>query len=114
MEEENVLCAASAYDKKFYLNDRFDKLPGNVKDELKVMCVLFTEDVGGIIIMKFDDEGNLLVKTEADEGDLLFDDIGASLKIRNMQREHEETFRMLEMYYKVFFLGEKPEDAAKE
>ena len=114
MEEDNILCAASAYDKKFYLNDKFSKLPANVKDELKIMCVLFTEDVGGIIIIKFDEKGNLYIKTEADEGDLLFDDIGASLKVGAMQREHEETFRMLEMYYKVFFLGEDPKCAARE
>lgn len=110
MEEENVLCAASAYDKKFYLNEKFDKLPANVRDELKIICVLFTEDVGGIIIMEFDEDGNLMIKTEAEEGDLLYDEIGASLKIRNVQREHEDTFRMLEMYYRVFFLGQKPEE----
>lgn len=114
MEEENVLCAASAYDKKFYLNDKYDKLPSDVKDELKVICVLFTESAGGIIIMEFDDDGSLLIKTEADEGDLLYDEIGASLEVRRIQREYEETFKMLEMYYRVFFLGQKPEDAAAE
>lgn len=108
MEKDyEVLCAASAYDKKFYLNEAFSGLPDAIKDELKIACVIFTEDIGGIIIFEFDEEGNLLIRTEADEGDLLYDEIGAGLKIRQLQKEKEETFSTLEMYYKVFFLGEE-------
>ena len=40
--EEVVLCGASAYNKKFYLNQDFKGLPDSIKDELKIMCVLFT------------------------------------------------------------------------
>ena len=40
------------------------------------MCVLFTEEVGGILSLEFDESGTLLFKTEADEGDILYDDIG--------------------------------------
>ena len=40
--EEVVLCGASAYNKKFYLNQDFRGLPDSIKDELKIMCVLFT------------------------------------------------------------------------
>ncbi len=111
MEQENeVLCASSAYDKKYYLNEAFNQLPDTIKDELKIMAVLFTEDVGGIFIIEFDEKGNLLLRTEADEGDLLYDDIGAALKVRKLQMEKEETFETLELYYKVFFLGEEIEE----
>ena len=109
--DNQVLCAASAYDKKFYLDEAFDRLPGHIKDELKIMAVLFTEDVGGIFIMEFDEDGTLILKTEADEGDLLYDEIGAALKIRSLQRDKEELFRSLEMYYKVFILGEKIQES---
>ena len=34
MDEEVVLCAASAYEEKFYLNPEFDALPESVKQEL--------------------------------------------------------------------------------
>ena len=37
--EEVVLCGASAYNKKFYLNQDFKGLPDSIKDELKIMCV---------------------------------------------------------------------------
>ena len=49
----------------------------------------------------------LQIITEADEGDLLYDDIGCGLKIRQMQMEKRDLLESLEMYYKVFVLGEE-------
>ena len=46
MEEEVVLCAASAYEQKFYLNPQFESLPEAVRQELQIMCVLYTEEIG--------------------------------------------------------------------
>ena len=77
MEQDKVvLCAASAYEQKYYLNEAFGSLPSQIQDELKIMCVLFTEDVGGIITLAFDEDGNLLLEVSADPGDLLYDEIG--------------------------------------
>lgn len=59
-DEEVILCASSAYDKKFYLNEEFSKLPDEIKDDLKIMCVLFTEEVGGILKLVFDEGGTLM------------------------------------------------------
>ncbi len=103
--EEVVLCGASAYNKKYYLNEDFKGLPAAVRDELKIMCVLFTEDIGGIFELVFDENGNLQFKTSCDEGDLLYDDIGCGLKIKELQRTKEELLRSLEMYYKVLYMG---------
>ena len=33
--------------KKYYLNPDFEQLPDDVKNELKIMCVLYVHDVGG-------------------------------------------------------------------
>lgn len=108
MQDKNeVLCAASAYDRKYYVNEIFDGLPEKILEELNIMCVLFTEDVGGILILEFDENGTLLLKTEADEGDLLYDEIGATLQVKRLQSEKKDFFASLEMYYKVFLLGEK-------
>ena len=64
-QERVVLCGASAYEQKYYLNEDFRSLPGQIQDELKVMCVLFTEDVGGILTLVFDQEGTLLLEVSA-------------------------------------------------
>ena len=55
-DENVVLCVSNSYEKKYYFNPDFDKLPDDVKNELKIMCVLFTEEVGGILDMEFDEE----------------------------------------------------------
>jgi hypothetical protein len=98
-----VLCTASRYVQKFYINPDFEGLPGQVKDELKAMCVLFTEEVGGIIILYFDEEGNLNIKTEAEEDDLLYDEIGSGLMVRRLINTKRELFEQLEQYYEAFF-----------
>ena len=103
--EEVVLCGASAYNKKFYLNEDFKGLPEQIKNELKIMCVLFTEEVGGILDMEFDEEGNLLFKSSADEGDLLYDEIACGMLVKKYQYEKRELLESLEMFFKVFFLG---------
>ena len=105
-DEEVVLCASSAYEKKFYLNEEFSRLPEDIKNELKIMCVLFTEEVGGTLELVFDEEGNLLFRTDADENDLLYDDIACGMLIKKMQYEKRELLESLEMFYRVFFLGD--------
>ena len=104
--DNEVLCAASAYERKFYLNENFETLPKDIKDELKIMCVLFTEEVGGILTLEYDENGTLLFKTESDEGDLLYDDIACGMLIKKLQYEKRDMLESLEMFYKVFFLGE--------
>ena len=103
MKQENVvLCGASAYTEKFYLNEDFSSLPESIKDELKILCVLYTNDVGGVLTLEFDEEGTLQFRTEAEENDFSYDEIGSVLKIRQIQREKAELLESLEMYYKVF------------
>ena len=100
-----VLCAANAYQQKYYLNPDFAGLPDAVKAELQAMCVLYTEDVGGIFTLGYDEDGNLKMQVTSMEGDPFFDDIGSRLKIGQLQREKEELFTALEQYYKVFVIG---------
>ena len=43
MSKEVVLCVSNAYQKKYYLNENFNGLPQTIRDELKIMCVLYTD-----------------------------------------------------------------------
>lgn len=103
-----VLCVSNAYEKKYYLNEDFEALPKGIKDELKIMCVLYTEDVGGVLSLVFEEDGTLVFDVNADEGDLLYDEIGSILLIKKLQEEKKELLESLELYYKVFFMGEDP------
>ncbi len=106
-EEGMVLCASSAYEKKYYLNENFETLPLRVRQELQIMCVLFTENVGGVLTLFFDEEGSLQIHVTCDEGDLLFDEIGSVLEVKRLQEEKKDLLEALETYYRVFFLGEE-------
>lgn len=111
MYEENVtLCGASSYEKKYYFNEDFNALPDGVKDELHIMCVLYTEEIGGVLTLEFDEKGNLEFRVEALEADAMFDEIGSALRIKQLRREKAELLNSLELYYKVFFLGEEAEE----
>ena len=81
-DENVVLCVSNSYEKKYYFNPDFDKLPDDVKNELKIMCVLFTEEVGG-----------------------LYDEIACGMLVKKYQYEKRELLESLEMFFKVFFLG---------
>ena len=76
MDGNRVLCGANVYTQKYYFNEKFSMLPEDVRDELQALCVLYVEDVGGIMLLEFDAEGNLLIRVESEEGDLSFDEIG--------------------------------------
>ena len=114
MDEEMVLCAASSYEQKYYLNPEFESLPEAVKQELQIMCVLYTADVGGVLLLVFDENGNLELKVEHNEGDFSFDEIGSVLKIKELQNTKEELFKSLEMFYKVLYIGEEMDEETEE
>ena len=107
MYQENiVLCGASAYEQKYYFNNDFETLPEKIKEELQILCVLFTEENGGILTLEFDEEGNLTFRTQALEADARYDEIGSALRIKKIRDEKRDLLESLEMYFRVFFLGE--------
>lgn len=99
MDKMKIMCGANSYEKKFYLDPEFEALPQPVKDELKIMCVSFVQDVGGIFLLQFDDDGNLQMIVTQNDDDFAFDEIGCEMKIRQFQTEKEELFRQIETYY---------------
>lgn len=115
-EQDNrmVLCGASKYTKKFYINPEFENLPDPIKRELKIMCVLFTEDIGGALELLFSKDGDVEIRTITNEDDYSYDDIGSEYKIRQMRKEKQELFQSLRLYYRVVKLGISAEQAAAE
>lgn len=108
-DKQVVLCGASAYEQKYYFNQAFAQLPRSIQDELRIICVLFTEEIGGVLTLSFDEEGNLQFTTEAKESDYMYDDIGSGLMIKEIQKSRRELLEELELFYKVIFLKQKVE-----
>ena len=105
-EDRKVLCGANAYEQKYYFNPEFSSLPQQIQDELHILCVLFTEEIGGIFTVEYNEDGELELRTEALEADAMYDDIGGALRIKQLQEEKRELIRSLELFYRLFFLGE--------
>lgn len=110
-QEKVVLCGASSYEEKYYFNEDFSSLPETVRNELKIMCVLFVSEVGGVLTLEFEEDGTLCFQVSSQEGDFFFDEIGSGLKIKEIQKEKQELLASLELFYKVFVLNEEIEDA---
>ena len=106
-QDKTVLCGASSYEEKYYFNEDFAALPASVKDELKILCVLFVSEVGGVLTLEFEKDGTLCFQVTSREDDFFFDEIGSGLKIKEIQKDKEELLTSLELFYKVFFLNEE-------
>ena len=112
--EEVVICGANAYEQKYYFNKDFDRIPDEIKDELHVICVLFTEEVGGIFTIGFDEEGELKFTTQAADEDYLYDDVSAGLLVSKIRSTRQEMLESLQLFYRACVLGEDFSEYLKE
>lgn len=110
MEEKTVLCGASRYEGKYYFNPAYNNLPEDVKKELKIMCVLYVEEIGGILTLTFDETGSLQFEVATKDFDPLFDEIGSRLKIHELQKEKRDFLSAIEIFHKIFILGMSMEE----
>ena len=105
-ENRVVLCGANAYEQKYYFNEQFHAIPQSIKDELLIICVLFTEEVGGIFTLVFEEDGTLNMETTVEEYDIYYDEIGSGLLIGKIRQTKQDLFESLSMYYRVVILHE--------
>ena len=105
-QERIVLCGANAYEQKYYFNEKFDQIPQSIKDELHIICVLFTEEVGGILTIVFDEDGTLSLETQAADDDFYYDEVSSGLLISEIRRKRQDLLESLSLYYRVFILHE--------
>ena len=101
-EERIVLCGANAYEQKYYFNKDFDKIPESIQKELHIICVLFTQEVGGIFTIVFEPDGSVSMETNAEEDDITYDEVSSGLLIGEIRRKRQELFESLELFYRVF------------
>lgn len=115
MEDKRiVLCGANAYEKKYYFNEKFAAIPESIKEELHIICVLFTEEIGGIFTMVFEEDGTLELETTAAQEDYLYDEIGSGLLIKEIQRNRQELFESLTLFYRIVILHEDASELIDE
>lgn len=104
--ERVVLCGANAYEQKYYFNEAFKGIPESIQEELHIICVLFTEEVGGVFTIVFEADGSVSLETNADDDDIYYDEIGSGLLVSEIRRKRRELLESLSLYYRVFILKE--------
>ncbi len=116
MEEKRiVLCGANAYEQKYYFNEKdFGLIPDSIKEELHIMSVLFTEEVGGVFTIVFEEDGSVSLETNADEDDIYYDEISSGLLVSEIRRKREELLESLSLYYRIFILHEGTDGLLEE
>ncbi|MCR5251949.1 MAG: DUF6145 family protein [Lachnospiraceae bacterium] len=106
-EKRSVLCGANAYEQKYYFNkEEYGNLPTAIQEELHVMCVLFTEEVGGIFTVVFEEDGGVSLDTMAAENDFYYDEVSAALLVGQIRQKRRELLESLSLYYRTFVLHE--------
>ena len=107
MEQERVvLRGANAYEQKYYYNEAFMGIPQSIQEELHIICVLFTEEVGGVFTIVFEPDGSVSLETNADDDDIYYDEISSGLLVSEIRRKRQELLESLSLYYRVFILKE--------
>lgn len=109
-----VLCGANSYEMKYYFNEQFNNIPDSIKDELHIICVLFTEEVGGVFTIGFEEDGNVVLETNADDDDIYYDEVSSGLLVSEVRRRRQELFESLSLYYRVFILKENISESPEE
>ena len=102
MDEEKVILAyVSQYKEKYFINESLGKLPDAVRNEILMCLIMITEEAGGVAELGFLPDGSIYVDSYCEEGDLGYDAIGGGLLVREMEREHSEVLKELELWYRT-------------
>ena len=109
-----LLCGANSYEQKYYFNPDFNKLPQSVQDELHILCVLYTEEVGGIFTILFEPDGGVTLETTAADEDFLYDEVSSGLLLGEIRRKRRELLESLSLYYRAMVLHENVADFLDE
>ena len=105
-ENKAVLASASFYRQGWFFNEEYSGLPEKIKKEIHVLCAALAQEARCIILMGFyKEDGTFFIQYMAPEEDLEFDEIGARLAVDKAQKENEELFKSLSLWYKTFIIA---------
>ena len=80
-----------------------------------MLCVLCLQWKSAVFLLCGSTATEVCSLRQAVDADAMYDEIGGALRIKQYQEEKKELLESLELYYRVFFLGEEvPEEALME
>lgn len=94
-----IIAAASYENQKYFFEPEFGGLPEEIKNEIRIICVVMAQRLGCSFIMGFKDTGDVYFEIVKPEAAYDFDDIGADLEIKSLLKEKEELIKALKIWY---------------
>ena len=104
--ENKIVAVASFVEQKYFLEPEFQGLPQEIRDEIKAICVSLAQKLGCTFLMRIYADGKIYFETVKGEDDFNFDEIGAELEIKEINRKKQELFKAIKLWYRVFFTEE--------
>ena len=96
---KKIIASASCYNKKFFQNPEFNKLPKEILNDIKEICVVLAEKTHGIFTIGLYENGEVFLETMALSNDFDYDEIGAKLEIKKLETQEKDLFNKISLWY---------------
>lgn len=101
MENEIIIAVSNQYIMKYYCDEILNDLTEELKENIKLMLVKYTEECGGIVELIYNTQFNdLSLLSIAEDEDFTYDEIEANFKLSKLEREYQDFFKELAIYIK--------------
>ncbi|MDF2877124.1 MAG: hypothetical protein K0S30_220 [Clostridia bacterium] len=99
--EKTILISISPYVQKYYLNENYEDLPKDIKEEIIAKLSVVAEKTDCIISVGFDEKGEIFIEERHDDP-IGHDDIGVALEIKRLQTEEVELLKALKLWHMIY------------
>mgnify|MGYP006894339477 CR=1 FL=1 len=114
--DKKIFISASYYKQRYYANPEFDDVPVEIRNEMRALCIMLAEKLHGIVSVGFYSNGDIFFEAMAEESDYEYDEIGAHLEIKQIEKEKSKTLKALRLWYLMYKTeyGDKMRDMISE
>lgn len=99
--EKELLISVSPYVQKYYINEKFNDLPEEIKETLRAKLAVIAEKTHAIISLGFNEKGEVYVEYKYEDLSYM-DEIGIELRMKKFQQEEGETLKSLKTWYMIY------------
>ena len=99
---KEILASGSYYNKKYYYNEKFEKLPTQIKKDIKDICLRYVNAFKCILLIGFYEDGEVFLETQVlEENEFSFMEIDSKLAIKKIEDEYVDLFEGLAKWYVI-------------
>lgn len=99
---KKILAAASFEKQKYFFEPGFNEMPQSIKQEVRILCVSAAEKLLCTFSIGFYEDSEVFFEVLKPEDSIDFDDIGAELEIKEIQRKEREFLKALSLWHSIF------------